>query len=261
MKKLSLIFVVLAVLLITASTLSNKSFILYYHNVGTYKFGLKGAYISPRAFAWQMQYLKFRGYKTVPLEEFVDYLKSGASLPKKIFAITFDDGYLDNYQNAFPILQHLDYTATVFIPTDHVDKMIGYGTNAPEQRLSWNEIGVMSREWDFASHGVTHNPLTILAPDEIKRELTESRNVIQKMLGKEMDLFCYPYGAFHDLAIRSLKEAAYKAAVINDTGLIGKTADQNMYALPRIEWRGLNSPSIRNLWDLKWFYLKILLGV
>jgi peptidoglycan/xylan/chitin deacetylase (PgdA/CDA1 family) len=261
MKKLILIVVALVVLLITASRLSGKSCILYYHNVGTYRYGLKGAYISPRAFAWQMQYLKFRGYRTVRLEELVDYLKTGKSLPKKIFAITFDDGYLDNYQNAFPTLQRLDYTATVFIPTDHLGKTIGYGINAPEPRLSWNEIGIMSHEWDFASQGLTHTPLTILSPDEIRRELTESREVIQKMLGKDIGLFCYSYGAYNDVAIRSLKEAGYKAAVTGATGLLGESTNQNMYALPRIEWRGLNSLSVKNLWDLKWFYLKILLGV
>jgi peptidoglycan/xylan/chitin deacetylase (PgdA/CDA1 family) len=261
MKKLSLIVVALVVLLISADTLSDKSCILYYHNVGTRTHGLKGACISPRALARQMQYLKFRGYRTVRLEELVGYLKTGKSLPKKIFAITFDDGYQDNYQNAFPILQRLDYTATVFIPTDHVGKMIGYGINAPEQRLSWNEISIMSHEWDFASHGVTHTPITILSPDQIWRELTESRDVIQKMLGKEIGLFCYPYGAYNDVAIRSLKEAGYKAAVTNAVGLLGEGTNQNMYALPRIEWKELSSSSIKNLWDLKWFYLKILLGV
>jgi poly-beta-1,6-N-acetyl-D-glucosamine N-deacetylase len=97
MKKLSLIVVALVVLLIAAGTLSDNSFILYYHNVGTYRYGLKGAYISPRAFAWQMRYLKYRGYRTVRLEELANYLKSGKSLPKKTFAITFDDGNLNNY--------------------------------------------------------------------------------------------------------------------------------------------------------------------
>lgn len=261
MKKLSLVFVALVVLLIGASTLSDKSYILYYHHIGTHGYGLKGAYVSPRTFARQMQYLKFRGYKTVPLEELADYLKTGKSLPKKVFAITFDDANFNNYQNAFPILQRLNYTATVFIPTDHVGKMIGYGINAPEQRLSWNEIGIMSDEWDFASHGVTHTPLAILSPDETGRELTESRDVIQKMLGKEISLFCYPYGAYNDVAIRSLKEAGYKAAVTTDAGLLGKNTNQNMYALPRIEWKELTASSITNLWDLKWFYLKILLGV
>jgi peptidoglycan/xylan/chitin deacetylase (PgdA/CDA1 family) len=261
MKKLSLIIAALLILLIEARVLSDKSFILYYHNVGTYRYGLKGAYISPRAFAWQMQYLYHRGYRTIRLEELLGYLKTGKSLPKKTFAITFDDGYLNNYQNAFPTLQRLDYTATVFITTDNVGKMISYSINASEQGLSWNEIGIMSHEWDFASHGITHTNLTLLSPDRIRHELTESRDVIQKMLGKEIDLFCYPFGEYNDVAIRSLKEAGYKAAVTAAAGLLGESADQNMYALPRIEWKGFNSTSIRAVWDLKWFYLKILLGV
>jgi peptidoglycan/xylan/chitin deacetylase (PgdA/CDA1 family) len=261
MKKLSLIIAALVVLLIAAQMLSGKSFILYYHNVGTYNYGLKGAYISPRAFARQMQYLKYRGYRTVRLEELAGYLKTGKSLPEKTFAITFDDGYLNNYQNAFPTLQRLDYTATVFIATDHVGKMIAYTINAPEQRLSWNEIGLMSHEWDFASHSITHTDLTLLSPGQIKLEITESRDVIQKMLGKEISLFCYPFGEYNDMAIKCLKEAGYKAAVTAATGLLGESENQSMYALPRIEWKELNSSSIKALWNLKWFYLKILLGV
>jgi len=261
MKKLNLIIAALVVLLISAGTLSGRSFILLYHNVGTYRHGLKGAYISPRAFAMQMHYLKFRGYRTVRLEELVSHLNKREALPKKIFAVTFDDGYLNNYQNAFPTLQRIDYTATVFIPTDHAGKMIGYGMSAPEQRLSWNEIRIMSPEWDFGSHSIAHTPLTAVSPDEIRRELTESRDVIQKMLGKEIGLFCYPYGAYNDVAISFLKEAGYKAAVTTTTGLLGKRTNQNMYALPRIEWKELGAGSIKTHWDLKWFYLKILLGV
>jgi peptidoglycan/xylan/chitin deacetylase (PgdA/CDA1 family) len=261
MKKIAVIIAALVFLWMAAISLSDKSFILLYHNVGTFQYGLKGAYISARQFLWQMKYLKFRGYRSVPLEELVGHLQNGRPLPKKVFAITFDDGMQNNYHNAFPILHQLDYTATVFIPTDHVGKTISYSINAPEPRLSWDEIKVMSREWDFGGHGITHTNLTIIPPDQVRREVVESREILQKMIGKQIGLFCYPFGKYNDVPIRILDETGYKAAVSIDAGLLRESSRQKMYALPRIEWKGLTPSSIKAHWDLKWFYLKILLGV
>jgi peptidoglycan/xylan/chitin deacetylase (PgdA/CDA1 family) len=139
--------------------------------------------------------------------------------------------------------------------------MVGYSINAPEQKLSWDEMKIMFAEWDFGSHGVTHRSVNDIPPDKIRYELSESRDVMQKMLGNEIGLFCYPYGKYNDVALRLVKEVGYKAAVSNAPGLLGKNASQNIYTLPRIEWKGLTPFSIKTLWDLKWFYLKILLGV
>ena len=69
----------------------------------------------PRVFEHGLALLQDRGYRTLSLVELADCIRRGASLPKRSFVITFDDGYRSVYQQAFPVLQKYGMTATVFL--------------------------------------------------------------------------------------------------------------------------------------------------
>jgi peptidoglycan/xylan/chitin deacetylase (PgdA/CDA1 family) len=77
-------------------------------------------YVAPELFERQMEFLKVHRYRVLALPEIADLLKEGKSLPFNAVAITFDDGYVDNIKNAFPILRKMGFPATVFVITENI---------------------------------------------------------------------------------------------------------------------------------------------
>jgi len=93
--------------------------ILMYHRVESDKNGWLLPPISTTEFESQMRYLS-KTHKILPLNKLAEYLREGRYLDKKVAVVTFDDGYKDNYNNAFPILKKYDVPATVFLVTGHI---------------------------------------------------------------------------------------------------------------------------------------------
>jgi len=109
--------------------------------------------VSPSRFESHLKYLKENGYQAITLDELLDFLATGKSLPEKPVVLTFDDGYADNYTNAFPLLQKYGMTGHFFIITDFVN----------EQRveyMTWPQIEEMSAAGQrFGSHSRNHPDL------------------------------------------------------------------------------------------------------
>ena len=84
--------------------------ILNYHKVDNMNIALS---VLPEDFDRQMAYLKENGYNTINTDQLYDYMVNGAELPENPIMITFDDGYEDNYQNAYPILKKYGFTGTI----------------------------------------------------------------------------------------------------------------------------------------------------
>lgn len=96
----------------------NKALVLTYHRFGEFRDGVK---ISARAFARQLDYLTSR-YTVVPLSVLADLMSNGRELPPSTAVVTIDDGYLDAYEIAFPILRRYRVPATIFLVTGFVDR-------------------------------------------------------------------------------------------------------------------------------------------
>lgn len=128
-----------------------------------------------RVFERMMAHLHRRRFTTISLAELHGHLSTGRPLPPRPIVLTFDDGYLDNWVNAFPILQKFAFRATIFVVPEFVDP-------SPEPRptlldvwqgraraadlahrgfLSWREMQVMARSGlvDIQSHTLTHTCL------------------------------------------------------------------------------------------------------
>jgi len=188
--------------------------ILSYHSIDN-----SGSYISvaPNEFKEHMNFLYQRGYTTITLREYVNSLIMNESAPSKSIVLTFDDGYKNNYDIAFPILRGFGFTATIFLVTGFMGKMDSWEKdkgipNSP--LLSWNEVAEMKKYgFDFQPHSYSHPLLTNLTPDEIKAELINSKKEIESRLDEKAEVFCYPYGKLDDKVIKILKEVGFKAAV------------------------------------------------
>jgi len=145
------------------------------------------------AFGRQMRYLKARHYNVVPLGSLAPLIKEKKKIPPRTIAITFDDGYKDNYTYAFPILKKYKLPATFFIIVNEVDR-------PQNDRLNWNEIKEMQDSGliTIGSHCMGPEPLINLKSEkQIKYEIFESKRAIEEKLGARVMVFSYPEGRFN----------------------------------------------------------------
>jgi peptidoglycan/xylan/chitin deacetylase (PgdA/CDA1 family) len=173
-------------------------------------------HVAPAQFERQLALLRAMGRTAVPLSRYAAYRRGEAALPPRPVVITFDDGYRDNHHAALPILQRFGYTATVFL----VSRLVG-GTNRwdpnepPAPLLDAAEIREMQRAGiDFQSHTCTHARLTAVPADVARRELRESRDDLEQLLGARVTAIAYPWGEYDATVLRLAEEAGYEVGVI-----------------------------------------------
>ncbi|WP_003540435.1 polysaccharide deacetylase family protein [Desulfotomaculum nigrificans] len=216
--------------------------ILMYHKVNPDpRTGGLGLRVPPDKFEWQMKYLKKNGYHTVSLVDVMDHFQKGKPLPDKPIVITFDDGYKDNHDFAYPIMKKYGFTGTVFV----VSQAIG-GTNffdvqkklQPENKMmNWDEIKELDAAgFTIGAHTVNHPKLAEVSPEEARWQIEESKRVLEQGLKKPVNVFAYPYGSHNDQVAELVKEAGFRAAVTTELGLAKDS--QNPFKLPRVRVTG-----------------------
>ncbi|SDE87163.1 polysaccharide deacetylase family protein [Sporomusa acidovorans] len=196
--------------------------ILNYHKVDNFYHALS---VSPQEFEEQMAYLAKNGFTTITPDQLMAYLNHDRELPEKPIIITFDDGYLDNYTNAYPVMKKYGFTATIFLVTN----LVGHD----ERFMTWEQVQTMQQDgFVFGSHTVSHIPLNKLPREQAMAELIDSRKEIEYRLGTKTRYFAYPTGAYNSQVEEMVKQAGYKAAFTIRYGQAG--AESNPYALERI---------------------------
>jgi peptidoglycan/xylan/chitin deacetylase (PgdA/CDA1 family) len=191
---------------------------------------------APHVFQRGMARLHEGGYRALSLLEAGDGLRHGKPFPDRAFVLTFDDGYQSVYTEAFPVLQHYGWSATVFLTVGQNRKVsVESRLPAMEDRpmLAWREIQEMHR-WglDFGAHTLTHPDLTRLPVDHLQAEVCDSQTIIAEALGTAVASFAYPYGR-HDQRSRELVQQHFACAVSDTLGLT--TARSDLYALERVD--------------------------
>lgn len=185
--------------------------------------------VTPYDFAKQMDYLVSRGYHAITLDELGSTLFRGLPLPSKPIIITFDDGYVDSYTNAYPILRSHGLKGVDFIITGFV--------GAPRY-LTWGEIEEMERSgvFTFGAHTVHHYSLPSLSINTLMTELTESKHTLSSHVGYNINWLAYPYGQFNDQVITATQKAGYLGAFSTLPGTYQST--DKLFTLPRIRVGG-----------------------
>lgn len=186
--------------------------------------------VTPDNFDSQMQYLSQNGYTTITLDTLYASLKGDFPLPPKPIILTFDDGYMDFYLNAYPILKKYNLSATSFIPAGLINQ--GY-------YLNWDQIKEMDKSGliKFEAHTIYHSDLTALDDNQIKYELLESKKILETNLGKPVNFMAYPYGVSDARVWQKTKEAGYLGSVGTWYGNI--VSEGVIYDMPRIKIDGL----------------------
>lgn len=185
--------------------------------------------VAPGEFERQLQYLIKNNSKVISLEEAVKHFQSDFEKISGSVVLTFDDGFADNYYNAFPLLKKYNLPATIFLVSDFIDSTKG-------DYLSTSQILEMKdHNISFASHTISHRILAGLSNEEAVSEIRDSKDILGKKLGRQMDFFAYPIGTradFNDDTKEIVKSSGYKCACSNIYGMNYENSD--MYELKRI---------------------------
>jgi len=162
-----------------------------------------------------MAYLAAHGYRVVKLSDLVSAAQAGG----RCVALTFDDGYRDVHDAAWPILQRYGFQATMFLVSGWMRGEPGLdGPHAPLLTLA--QVREMARcGVEFGTHGRTHAALVGLPPDQLWAEVAGSREELEQMLGLPITMFAYPYGLYDAPARQAVGDAGYAlaAALFNGT--------------------------------------------
>jgi peptidoglycan/xylan/chitin deacetylase (PgdA/CDA1 family) len=186
-------------------------------------------------FEGHLQTLADCGYTVVPLRSVGDWHAGDAALPTRAVAITFDDGFRDFLEQAYPRLRARGWAATVFLPTGRIGGAEGWdGANRPPRPLmTWPEVEDLAREGiEFGAHSVSHPDLTRLADDALEHEILAPRDEIGARLGTPPACFAAPYGR-SGARERAVIRRFYRMNV--GTRLHAVDRDADLYDLPRIE--------------------------
>lgn len=218
--------------------------ILMYHKIGVPPAGsrLKKLWVSPRQFRSQMSYLAEHGYKTITFVDLKKILDGGQPMARNTVIITFDDGYQNNYTQAFPVMKEFGFLGVVFLVVQTVGWENTWHDPASEIRipmLTWTQVEEMQKAgFEVGSHTMTHSNLETLEWKQATEQITKSRRVLGEFVGQEPVSFAYPYGAGEDnpQLQKIVKDAGYAfAAGIHQ----GKADPQNKpFCLKRLFVRG-----------------------
>ena len=202
--------------------------IIMYHSINPDTQNNSLLVVTPDNFRRQMRFLKEHDYHVVSLVEAADFIRNKKRPPARTIAITFDDGFKDNYTYVLPILKEYNFPATIFIVVNEVGV-------PPDKRLSWDEIQVMQGSGliTFGSHTINHpNLAEVTSSETIKNEIQGSKKIIEEKLGRKVEAFSYPSGRFSKAARQAVIDAGYKLAVATNPGK--RIPDDDLFVIKRI---------------------------
>lgn len=207
--------------------------ILLYHHITTDEFTSEESVslISPTDFRLHMTAIKVN-FNPISLRQYYDYVMcddGSIDIPEKPIVVTFDDGYLSNYEIAFPILKELNIPATIFIVTDTVGEVAGQG-KVNNTHFTWEQAKEMEESGlvEIHSHTVSHPRMSEIPLGEMVRQLRKSKYDIEKNLGHECDMIAYPFGDYNDEIRIAAKNAGYKMQILVDNKLTEEAYDVNI---------------------------------
>ena len=148
----------------------------------------------------------------------------------KLITVTFDDGEMNNFMSAYPILKQYSRRAYFFIIVNRVGQT-GY--------MGWKELKELAKSgMTIGSHGLTHRRLTQFSDEELRHELVESKNILEKNLSQSIETISIPRGFFNKKVIESGWQAGYKKIFISEShysGCISRVAVKGSWNLTRFQ--------------------------
>jgi len=160
---------------------------------------------TPEVLEAELKYLKDHGYRTVLLDVLIDAFDKGVPLPPKAVALTFDDGWRDQFRNAFPLLKKYGMVGSFFIPVGWVGH---------SKVMGWTELRELADAgMGVGTHGYLHWHFDTIHGWALDREIVQTKKTMEQHLGRPVDVIAYPGGYYNAEAIGVVKAAGYKLAL------------------------------------------------
>jgi poly-beta-1,6-N-acetyl-D-glucosamine N-deacetylase len=187
--------------------------------------------VTPSELEQHFQLIKSQGVTPISVDLLMNHLQTGMPLPEKPVVLTFDDGYGGHYQYVYPLLKKYGYPVVFSVYTD------GVGNNAGRTHVSWEQLREMANNplVTIASHTVTHPAdLTKLPDEQLRREVAESKEILEKKLEIPVRYFTYPRGKYDQRVAQSVYAAGYQLALtMNDADERYAGASDSLLAVSR----------------------------
>lgn len=190
----------------------------------------RGLTVAPALFEAQLQALKEQGYQTVLLRELIETLNTGKPLPEKSIVLTFDDGYIDAYTVAFPLLQRYGFVGEFFVLSTPAH------FEAPAY-MTWAEMREMAEGgMSIQAHGRDHYDLRNRSVDFLVYQILGIKEAVEAHTDQPALFFCYPSGRYDALVLKVVESAGYWGGVTTEWGVTQRL--DNRYTWPRLRVHG-----------------------
>ena len=187
--------------------------------------------INSLRFRQQLDFLQEYGWSTLCVRDLV----GSVPLPPRSVLITFDDGYKNNFDNAFLPLVERGMRATWYVVSSRIGRHAHWmGPENPETEMleSGQLREMVASGMEIGSHTSTHPDLTAIAADRVKQEIRSSKEDLESIFGFDITSFAYPYGRYNDLAVNNVRDAGYSLACGVRPGLVNTQLEP--YQLRRV---------------------------
>lgn len=185
--------------------------ILMYHEVGEPWSEAERLFVRPEDFRAQVEWLAEAAYTPVSMAALAAHWLEGAPLPVRPVVLTFDDGLVGVYHHAFPVLQELGFTGTLFI----IEAMIGREHYLTEAMIA----AMVAAGWEIGAHGRTHEYLSVLCDAELEDETAGVKARLEDRFRVAVTSLAYPGGAYDDRVVTAAQEAGFLTALTVHHGL------------------------------------------
>jgi peptidoglycan/xylan/chitin deacetylase (PgdA/CDA1 family) len=203
--------------------------VLIYHHVGPLRAGTpRSLTVLPDRFREQMAWLARHGFQPVTLARTIAWWAGESELPSRAVAITFDDGYADLAEWAFPVLAAHDFPSTVFVVSAHLGETNSWDEangSAAHRLLDASQLQAWRASVDVAGHSRTHASLGGLPPEQVEREIVGSKEDLEAVTNRPVRAFAYPYGAMTEVA-KTIASRHFDIAFGVRQGLNAPTTDR-----------------------------------
>jgi peptidoglycan/xylan/chitin deacetylase (PgdA/CDA1 family)/2-polyprenyl-3-methyl-5-hydroxy-6-metoxy-1,4-benzoquinol methylase len=199
-----------------ATESASKVPILMYHSIADDgPLELAPYRVAPAAFREQLRYLRRHGYHSITLGDWADCLAEERPVAGRPVIITFDDGYKDFFENAWPALERADFTATVFAVTEKVGGAADWdGLAEPLELMDWDQLKAIAKGGiTVASHTASHKDLSAISISDVRRECGRARIMLQETLGHEVDALAFPWGRSTAASREAAAQCGYRIGV------------------------------------------------
>jgi peptidoglycan/xylan/chitin deacetylase (PgdA/CDA1 family) len=183
--------------------------VLMYHSISTIPGNSLG--VPVKQFTEEIEWLHRQNYYSLSLDEFYHALANKTPVPDKPILLTFDDGYSDNYTEAWPIIRQNGFKATFFVVTNSV----GPGM------MNWDQLDNLTREGNsIGSHTLQHLDLATLSKKQQESELAISKQEIENHLGIIEQVLCFPSGRYNKTTLELMPQLGYRLGFTTNPGKV-----------------------------------------